>query len=315
MAEISSYDSAGNLLSYTNDNPPSGGNTEPTNEERLAVMNSIPEPEIYKDLFGSSNSPSASRLSVARLLPGGAKSTYMSTSAKPKIAFAVAETDWRLRISLADSADYFYNSIENAGIMKPLASTGGVIFPYTPQVSVTHAARYGSQNLTHSNYTNYFYEGSEVQAISITGDFSVQNINDGLYLLACIYFFRAATKMFFGGSDGDGGTSKRTGNPPPMVFLTGYGSHYFPNVPCVVTSFQHTMPQDVDYLAVPTSGPQTVIQSTGGAPVTQLTTRVPTNSSITISLQPIYSRKNLFDNFNLEDFAAGKLINGKGGYI
>jgi hypothetical protein len=250
--------------------------------------------------------PGKARLAVAGLLKGGVKSEQRNTTA-PNIQFAAGNADWRIKISLANSADYFYQG-NNPGIMAPLIQSGGVIFPYTPQISVTHAARYGSQNLTHSNYTNYFYEGSEVQAITISGDFTVQDPQEGAYLLAAIYFFRSATKMFFG-------QGSKVGNPPPMVYLNGYGSHYFPNVPCVVTNFQHSLPQDVDYLEVPTSGGQTVAENDGRRSTNTLTTRVPTTSTISISLQPIYTRKNLYDNFNLEDFAAGKLINGKGGYI
>jgi hypothetical protein len=37
-------------------------------------------------------------------------------------------------------------------------------------------------------------------------------------------------------------------------------------------------------------------------------TRVPAVSTIQITLKPIYSRKNLHDNFNLDSFAAGRLI-------
>jgi hypothetical protein len=75
------------------------------------------------------------------------------------------------------------------------------------------------------------------------------------------------------------------------------------------------LPQEVDYLEVPTSGGQTFAENDGTTSTNTLTTRVPTTSTISITLQPIYTRKNLYDNFNLEDFAAGKLINGKGGYI
>ena len=76
--------------------------------------------------------------------------------------------------------------------------TNGVIFPYTPQIQVTHQARYNPQIVTHSNYASYFYEGSEISAINVTADFTVQNIAEGQYLLAAVYFFRAVTKMFFG---------------------------------------------------------------------------------------------------------------------
>lgn len=245
--------------------------------------------------------PSKARLSLAGLLSGGRNAAPKQTS--PTITFASESQDWRVRISLAKGASYFYRGVE-PGIMVPLLKTDGVVFPYTPQVSVTHLARYGQQPLTHSNYTNYFYEGSEVQAVQLSGDFTVQNIEEGKYLLACIYFFRAATKMFFG-------SGNNVGNPPPMVFLNGYGSHYFPNVPCVVTNFTHTLPPDVDYLNIPVEtdtvfGTQNQgANSTGGSKFT----RVPTASQVSVTLQPIYTRKDVYENFSLDQFAAGKLIN------
>jgi hypothetical protein len=46
---------------------------------------------------------------------------------------------------------------------------------------------------------------------------------------------------------------------------------------------------------------------------------IPTNSSIAVTLQPIYSRKNVYENFNLDEFAKGNLVGnpsaGKGGFI
>jgi hypothetical protein len=213
------------------------------------------------------------------------------------VSFENATLDWRVKISLAASADYLYADDSNQ-LLSPIRASAGVIFPYTPDIQMSHMARYGSANLTHSNYNNYSYEGSEVQAITITGDFTVQTQEEGRYVLACIYFFRAATKMFFG-------SGANIGHPPPMVFLNGYGSHYFPNVPCVITSFQHKMPQEVDYIQVsaPSASP-----AAGGVSLTPEITRVPTTSQITITLQPIYSRKNTSENFNLDSFAQGKLL-------
>jgi len=250
--------------------------------------------------------PGQSRLKLAGLLKGGTRNPAIQGQT-PNVRFQAEGTDWRVKISLADSADYFYKD-PTPGILAPLAATGGVIFPYTPQISVTHNARYGSQNLTHSNYTNYFYEGSEVQAISLTGEFTVQSVDEGKYVLACIQFFRAATKMFFG-------QGANVGSPPPMVFLDGYGSYYFPHVPCLVTSFQHTMGQDVDYINIPIGGSTIVDDDGSSGQVTDKYARMPTTSTITISLQPIYSRRNLSDNFALDRFARGDLIKGNGGFI
>jgi len=243
--------------------------------------------------------------------PGGALASSGAGSS-PNVSFSDSGSDWRVKISLANNADYFYKDTNNKLLM-PLVGTGGVIFPYTPQISMSHTARYGATSLTHSNYTNYFYEGSEVAAINITGEFTVQNIDEGNYLLAVIYFFRAATKMFFG-------QGAKVGSPPPMVFLNGYGSHYFPNVSCVVTSFQHTMSQEVDYISIPTGGGAAntarYYENDGSSSTTNTAfTRVPTISTITVTLQPIYTRKNLAKNFDLNKFSAGELLKGKGGFV
>jgi hypothetical protein len=303
--------------------------------------------------------PSKARNAISGLLPGGASSQAKSI---PNIGFqnasgsggatAATEDDWRVRVSLAAGADIFYQDptlLDNA-LMYPLIETNGVIWPYIPQISVTHSAQYSSAALTHSNYPAHFYNNSEVADIQVSGEFTVQSPADGQYLMAAIYFFRAATKMFFG-------TGANVGNPPPIVFLDGYGSHYFPHVPCVITTFQHTMPAEVDYIQVPIS--KTTLSETPSTPGSSnfgsvqlneeeqkyvpsllqsskegtratsapnlqyntitTTTRVPAVSTLAVTLRPIYSRKNLHDRFDLNKFAAGGLLadndKGFGGFI
>lgn len=217
--------------------------------------------------------------------------------------------DWRVRISMQPQTASLFYANPNNPIMYPLSQTSGVVFPYTPQITVTHQAKYGSQQLTHANYASYFYEGSEVQQITIAADFTVQNIEEGVYLAAVIQFFRACTKMFFG-------DPTLAGTPPPMVFLDGYGPAYLPHVPCVVTQFSHTMPPDVDYLDVPVG---INLNSVAGNPVNTSNfaarTRMPTSSNMQISLQPIYSRNNIARNFTLQKFASGALIQGGTGSV
>lgn len=213
---------------------------------------------------------------------------------------SASNTDWRLKVSLAKSSDILYLSSTNSddpGILGPLINTGGVIFPITPTLQITNTARYSQGQLTHSNYAMQFYEGSEAGSIMLNGEFPIQTIAEGQYLLAAIYFFRATTKMFWG-------ADSLAGTPPPMVFLTGYGDFYFPNVPCVVTSFMHTMPDNVDYIDIPVkSNHNTKIAGS---------TRLPLQSTLQVTLQPIYSRESL-TKFKLTDFAAGKML--KGGFI
>ena len=250
----------------------------------------------------------------------------------PTITYPDSTQDWRVRISLAPNSDYFYNDPNNK-LLSPLttlpggqssssasvalvnAVTGqspaarvGVIFPYTPQMQITHNANYSEQKLTHTNYNNYFYENSSVAAITIAGDFTIQSMDEGQYLLASIYFFRSLTKMFFG-SD----TNPAAGNPPPLVYLNGYGQYILPNVPCVVTQFQHTMPPDVDYMNIVepavTAGPYYNPQITDN---TLNSTRLPTTSSLSITLQPVYSRAAQSQGFSLVDFSRGALVNPSG---
>ncbi len=215
------------------------------------------------------------------------------------------ENDWRVRVSLQPGlAKLFYNDPANL-VLEPLRQTSGVIFPYTPQISVTHNAKYSSATPTHSNYSSYFYENSDIQSINITGDFTVQNIQEGQYLLAVIHFFRSVTKMFYG-------KDQLAGAPPPMVFLNGYGTLYFPNVSCVVTQFTHQMGSDVDYVEIPVG---VNLNNYAGNAVdlrAQSVVRLPTTSQLTVVLQPVYSRKNIANNFSLQGFARGQLLSRVG---
>jgi hypothetical protein len=233
-------------------------------------------------------------------------------------ASSPVDEDWRVRISLATNATIFYKS-RNPGIQAPLLNTSGVVFPYTPSISVQHTANYGQTKLTHSNYASYFYEGSEVSAITIASEFTAQSEEEGKYVLAAMTFFRSCTKMWFGTQ-----TQPLAGNPPPMVFLNGYGRLYFPNVPCVITSFNHTMPAEVDYIEVQHSADELNPygrMKTGGITKTQsemlsnAATRVPTSSTMSITVQPVYSRKFIHENFNLDSFADGSLLLTRGGFL
>jgi hypothetical protein len=166
------------------------------------------------------------------------------TAQRPAPAAAQPATppDWRLRISLAPGANYLYKA-RPAGILQPLVGTDGVIFPYTPTVSVAYAANYESTSITHSNYKIHNYQGSSVDNVQITGDFTAQDAAEANYMLAVIHFFRSCTKMFYGQD-----TNPSRGVPPPMLYLTGFGQYQFDRHPMVLTSFTYSLPNDVDYI-------------------------------------------------------------------
>jgi hypothetical protein len=244
-----------------------------------------------------------------------------------------AKPDWRVRLSLAPGATYLYKDKAAAGILAPLAATDGVIFPYTPSISVQYAASYDATELTHSNYKFFTYRGSAVDSVTITCDFTAQDTFEANYLLAVIHFFRSVTKMFYGQDQ-----NPKIGTPPPLCYLSGLGAFQFDAHPLAITSFNYSLPTDVDYIragATPTPagvtrpGPKdnsfsssTVrmgdLQPGGGAapaqfntpPGTRDVTYVPTKMSISIQAVPIVTRNDISNKFSLKEYGTGKLLRG-----
>jgi hypothetical protein len=250
--------------------------------------------------------------------------------------------DWRVRLSLAPNSDYLYNA-SGAGILGPLTATNGVIFPYTPTITTTYTADYAKTDLIHSNYRGVFYKSSSVGDVQIRGTFTAQDTREAAYLLAVIHFFRSVTKMFYG-QDAERGT------PPPLVYLSGYGDYQFSNHSCVVTSFNYSLPNEVDYIrtnapnnfgpnmsnrqtprstspgGINFSGairlanallnkgalPQTPAQNPLRSYVnnTNECTYVPTKMEIDIVLTPVQTRSQVSKQFSLEKFATGQLLRG-----
>jgi len=232
------------------------------------------------------------------------KFAFSSAAGRSTTASSVKEQDWRVRITLPPESKFAFAAKNTSGFMRYLKeetnNINGVVFPYTPSITVTHNARYSEQALTHSNYKNYFYDGSDVSAISISGVFTCQNGREALYLMSAIQFLRACTKMYFGDT---GGGSAPAGTPPTLVRLSGYGKHYLPSVTCVITSVSHVMPEDVDYV-------QYIYDNEKGW--------MPTQSTLTVALQPVVSRRRQAQSITLDQYVDGKLTrssNDFGGVI
>lgn len=263
-----------------------------------------------------------------------------SSSRAPARFAADASNDWRARLSTLDNS--FFN---NAPVLQPIKDAGGLVFPYTPSISIGSQVSYADQSITHSNYQFTAYNSSRVNEISVVGDFPVEDSEQAAYWVAVIHFLRSVTKMYTGNT-GD----SNPGNPPPILNFNAYGDFVFKNVPVVVTNFSLTLPKDVDYIATNVSknsvGPDNLSKisaaagiaaaglsafgrtnaanivksgasllnalggssaNSGGTQGSAGTSYVPTNSSLTVSLKPIYSREKI-RNFSLNTFI-------KGGYV
>ena len=129
--------------------------------------------------------------------------------------------------------------------LSPLVRTGGVLFPYTPTVSISHSAQYAGTHPTHSNYVQHSYNASSsVDSITVDGYFTANDPDEARYVMAVIHFLRSAYKMFFG-------NDRLAGTPPPVLRLSGHGSLNYNSVPVVLQNFAEIMPADRDYIEVP----------------------------------------------------------------
>ena len=197
--------------------------------------------------------------------------------------------DWRVRIDCEWS---IFDSL----LFQQLKDTGGVVWPYLPSVTVSTKAEYSTIPITHGNYAQYSYKNSVVDDITISGEFSCETNEEGVYWIAATTFFKTATKMFFG-------QGALAGNPPIICKLSGYGSSIFKNVPVVIKSFSVDLKDDVNYIRCEPSYD------------TADYTWVPTLSTITVVVAPVYTRQGLRQ-FNLQNYAAGQMTGPGGvGYI
>jgi hypothetical protein len=272
-------------------------------------------------------------------LQGATNATRSQQSAQDAVN-AKTKDDWRVRLSLAPNANnYLYKVDEGkAGILNPLQRTNGIIFPYTPQIQVNYAAHYDPAELIHSNYRVYQYKNSSVDQITITCDFTAQDTHEANYLLATIHFLRSVTKMFYGQDQ-----NPKPGTPPPLCYLTGLGAFQFDNHPLVISGFNYSLPNEVDYIragspTLPAGTNASMYQDGSGAsadpsaqrrqdsnlqagglaapakfnnPATNTEpTYVPTKMQISISAYPMVSRADISNKFSLKDYATGRLLQG-----
>lgn len=313
-------------IAITADVDPISGRTEPISVTSGAVSitdEPLAVPAINEAELAALGAEGQASVEAALLEAQG------EATAQDQANFAAKE-DWRVRLSLAPDSQYLYNAKPDPGILKPLLDTDGVIFPYTPSISVNYAASYEQTNLVHSNYKIFQYSGSGVDSVSLACAFTAQDTYEANYLLAVIHFFRSMTKMFYGQDD-----NPKNGTPPPLCYMFGMGGYQFAAHPLAIQGFSYTLPDDVDYIKTTSASPagtprpstytasDTRLAGTGlgkggkgpgpnfsTSPGNDTVTWVPTRIQMTITCVPIMSRNSVSNRFSLRDYASGKLLNG-----
>ncbi len=258
----------------------------------------------------------------------------------------ITSTDWRVRLSLPN-----WPSFKSSPVLAPLAAAGGLVFPYTPEILISGGATYKEIDTVHTNYNFQGFKSSDPGTIQLSAPLNVEDATQGLYWIAVVHYLRSLTKMF-------SGADAKAGNPPPVVFLNGYGNYVFKNIPVVVTKFSIQLSKDCDYIGVDVVGSaagaiEGVTDSIGGlasvlgGAVTGLSgvtsaissiaggvgqvagllgslgvggstsggvSHVPTKSTVSITLRPVYSRDSA-RKFSLDRFVTGGYLNNSFGYI
>jgi hypothetical protein len=193
-----------------------------------------------------------------------------------------SSNDWRIRLN----AEW---SLFESPIFDVLQNTGGLVWPYLPNITFSTKANYNQIDTVHNNYPFYAYKNSQVDDITISGEFSAETESDAAYWISAVTFLKTATKMFYG-------QGENVGNPPIICKLSGYGTSVFDNVPVIVKNFTVDLKDDVNYIRCNSYGTNTW---------------VPIVSSISVTVSPVYNRERL-RKFNLASYARGETVDGIG---
>jgi hypothetical protein len=255
------------------------------------AINSAISGLVYGLTGGPNTDPTYGRLNGTGVAQGATKAQLLKEkNSQSNVAW---QDDVEDRVIIYDQTGRFIGA---SAILDPLVPMGGVLFPYTPTIQVNHKASYEMMNLVHTNYTTPAYQHSSVDGITIQGQFTANYPAEAEYMVAMLHFFRSVTKMFYG-------KDQLAGTPPPVLFLDAYGVYTFDHIPVVVTSFDYTLPNDVDYISCTVKGEKQ---------------KMPTSLNINLNLMPTYSRNKTSNEFSLQGFAKGALVKsstGSGGFI
>ena len=65
--------------------------------------------------------------------------------------------------------------MQSSPLLAPLEETGGMVFPYTPQIMMQHDAAYQPVTPVHSNYPYFAYQNSDPKAMVVVRHWMIEN--------------------------------------------------------------------------------------------------------------------------------------------
>jgi hypothetical protein len=262
--------------------PPSSTGGFVTGDPIALGQAALPVPPIPSD-------PNSSGDNGSPILPSSIMNVYQnpvtSPVASPPSSALIAPPDLRVRLSALNPDDVYPKS---GSILSVLAETGGMLFPYTPQIGFSQQVSYADLQLVHSNTDYPAYTRTPSVTITVTGKFTVQNQREGRYAMAAIHFLRTASKSYFGELD-----AKKAGLPPPVLVFSGYGPYLFSNVRVILKSHSWAFDENMDTVSVAILGK---------------TVRLPAMFSLQVELQVVQTPNRMLTKFSFDAFARGDLL-------
>jgi len=230
----------------------------------------------------------------------------------------MARTDYRAKIQamgkLPEHKALIYGPDEPGNLMRPLWKTDGLMFPYTPMIQVQHAnVGFGQYELPHTNYDYLAYAKTQSPSMTVTGTFGAHTEEEAHYMMAALHFFRVVSKSNFGIQD------DKRGTPPPKLAFSAYGPAMFDRTPVYIRSVAFGLDQDVDYVPCGSSmdyeGMNIQEQRNETSQLQEMLSKsyVPLILNVFVDLVVSPNPSLLRDEFNLEEFRKGKLLD-KGFY-
>ena len=257
--------------------------------------------------------------------------------------------DWRVRLSLAN-----WTSFKSSPVLKPLKDAGGLIFPYTPEINIASSAKYNDVPTTHTNYTFHAFQNSDPGEITISAPMNVEDTTQGLYWIAAVHYLRSLTKMFTGNDPKAGnpppivmlnGYGNYVFKNVPVI-VTSFSTTLSKECDYIGVNVVGSAAGEIQGIAdgvsgiagalggaIPSLGGIGGIASTVGnlaggignvagllgsfgigGTTSGGVSHVPTKSTFTVKLKPIYSR-NSARNFSLDRFVQGGYLNNSFGYV
>lgn len=211
----------------------------------------------------------------------------------------VSGDDTRVRLrAMTGQENQVYGPEGEDNVLAPLHRTNGLLFPYTPQISVSQAVDYHTIALTHSIGDIEAYNRTQSPTINVSARFTVQNQMEGAYAIAALHFLRTVSKMYFGQQDAGDENGNRAGTPPPVLIFNGYGNYMFNNLPVVLKSHNYSFDDHTDTV---------LIQTAGGV------ARLPVMFQVTMDLTVQQTPRAMRTKFNLDKFRTGELLRNSEG--